>query len=67
LNTQNNAAPYRLWFATLKELNVKLDMGLDFNQMSNGIPGLQTTPLGHMAMFYDHHNRVVASFNMTTV
>jgi lipopolysaccharide biosynthesis glycosyltransferase len=65
--TGENATPYRLWFATLKELNAKLHMGLDFNQMSNGIPGLQTTPLGHMAMFYDHHNRVAATFNMTTV
>ena len=58
-STKDSDAPYRLWFETLQILNTTLDMKLvPLEAMKDGIPELQKTPLGHMAMWKDHHERV---------
>ena len=57
-STAERSAPYRLWFKELGEINELFNMGLDLSKMGRGIQNMTETPLGHMAMWYDHSVRV---------
>ena len=52
--------PYRLWFATLEELNTKLAMGLDISKWNElYMEGMKDSPLGYMAMYKDHTEKIM--------
>jgi hypothetical protein len=53
-------APYRLWFATLEELNTKLAMGLDISKWNElYMEGMKESPLGYMAMYKDNTEKIM--------
>jgi hypothetical protein len=62
-NASEMKAPTLLWFQTLKKLNDQIGLGIteEFWQTQS----LRESPLGYMAMWKDHHQRVEGFHNNT--
>lgn len=60
-------AKYRLWYAELKKLNERLNMGLDFENWNTiYFPELEQSPLGYYPLHIDNHHRIFGH-NMSQV
>lgn len=63
-DTNDNHAPYRLWFSTLEALNTKLNMGLDISKWNDlYMADMKESPLGYMAMYKDHTEKIMEGGN----